>query len=114
MVIVILGILAAVAIPKYYSMKTDASDAAARGVTAGLRGAISVLYAKNVLDASDGVAYTMVDIAENAQISGVEGSGSGTITYTATIGGSLYTWTFTPACNLPTTAGEIVAVVVTW
>lgn len=114
MVIVILGILAAVAVPKYYSMKADARDSAARGITGAMRGAISILYAQNVLAASDGVAYTMTDIAISAQISGVEGSGSGTITYTATIGGSLYTWTFTPQCNLPTTAGGIVAVNTTW
>ena len=115
MVIVILGILAAVAIPKYISMKSEASDATARGITAGLRGALSVLYAKGVLDGSAGAGvYTMEDIVDNAQISGVETSGSGATTFTAKIGGSDYSWTLDPVSNLPTTAGAIVAQVATW
>ena len=114
MVIVILGILAAVAIPKYISMKSEASDATARGITAGLRGAVSVLYAKGVLDGSTGNVYNMVTIVDSAQISGVEGSTTGTNTFIATIGGSVYNWTLTPTANLPTTAGVIVAPVATW
>ena len=115
MVIVILGILAAVAIPKYVSMKDEASDATARGITAGLRGALSILYAKGVLDGSEGAGvYTMEDIVDDAQISGVEGSTSGATTFAATIGGSDYSWTLNPVSNLPTTAGAIVAQVATW
>ncbi|MBA3017029.1 MAG: prepilin-type N-terminal cleavage/methylation domain-containing protein [Proteobacteria bacterium] len=113
MVIVILGILAAVAIPKYVSMKTDAANASARGVTAGLRGSVSILYAEKML-AGNNTAYTMGQVVDGAQISGVEGSGSAAALYTATIGGSLYTWSLTPAVNLPTTAGGIVAVITTW
>ncbi|HUV51118.1 MAG TPA: prepilin-type N-terminal cleavage/methylation domain-containing protein [Anaerolineae bacterium] len=115
MVIVILGILAAVAIPKYVSMKGDAADATARGITAGLRGALSILYAKGVLDGSSGLGiYTMGNIVENAQISGVEASASGATTFTAKIGGSDYSWTLDPVSNLPETAGAIVAQVATW
>jgi len=108
MVIVILGILAAVAIPKYYSIKGDAADATARGITAGLRGAISVLYAKNVIGGTDGAAYTIADVVDTAQIAGVEGSGVAAANYTAAIGGVVYNWTFDPTANLPTTAGGIV------
>lgn len=116
MVIVILGILAAVAIPKYVSMKDEAADATARGITAGLRGALSILYAENLLHSVGTVYtnYTMGDIVDNAQISGVEGSGSGSTTFTAKIGGVDYNWTLTPVPNLPTTAGAIVAQVATW
>ncbi|MBU4288663.1 MAG: prepilin-type N-terminal cleavage/methylation domain-containing protein [Proteobacteria bacterium] len=116
MVIVILGILAAVAIPKYVSMKTDASDASARGITGGLRGALSVLYAQGVLYGSAGAAvYTMLNVFNNAQISGVEGSVTpAATTYLATLGGTSYMWSLTPVCNLPTTAGGIVAKVTTW
>ncbi|MCK4469542.1 MAG: hypothetical protein KAU60_14435, partial [Desulfobacterales bacterium] len=101
-------------IPKYISMKSEASDATARGITAGLRGAVSVLYAKGVLDGSTGNVYNMVTIVDSAQISGVEGSTTGTNTFIATIGGSVYNWTLTPTANLPTTAGVIVAPVATW
>lgn len=108
MVIVILGILAAVAIPKYVSMKDEASDATARGITAGLRGAVSILYAENLLGGTDGAAYTMSHVVDNAQISGVEGSVQAGTTFTALIGGSTYTWQFDPVANLPETAGGIV------
>lgn len=114
MVIVILGILAAVAIPKYVSMKSEAADATARGITAGLRGALGILYAENLLGGTDGAAYDMADIVGSAQISGVEASASGASTFTAQIGGSTYTWTLTPVANLPTTAGIIAAPVATW
>lgn len=108
MVIVILGILAAVAIPKYFSMKSDASDSSARGITASLRGAISVLYAENLLGGTDGTAYDMASVVGSAQISGVEASAQTGTTYTALIGGSTYTWEFSPTATLPETAGGIV------
>jgi len=107
MVIVILGILAAVAIPKYVNMKGDASDASARGITGAMRGALSILYAKNLLGDTN-TAYDMADIVDSAQISGVEDSTTVGTYFTATIGGSAYVWTLTPSPELPTTAGGIV------
>ncbi len=107
MVIVILGILAAVAIPKYVSMKDEAADATAKGITAGLRGAVSILYAKNLLGSTDGAAYNITDVVDAAQISGVDGSATAATTFTATIGGNAYVWTFSPTANLPDTAGTI-------
>ena len=47
MVIVILGVMAAVAIPKYYHIKKDAEIAAAKGVFGGIQGSIASFYAKN-------------------------------------------------------------------
>jgi MSHA pilin protein MshA len=41
-VIVILGILAATALPRFLDLRTDASDAAARGVAGGLSSASSI------------------------------------------------------------------------
>ena len=45
MVIVILGILAAVAIPKYYNLQTQAQQAAEDGVVGGVRAGIATFYA---------------------------------------------------------------------
>lgn len=45
-VIVILGILAAIAIPKYISITTDARIASVNGMAGGLRGAVSLARAK--------------------------------------------------------------------
>lgn len=45
MVIVILGILAAVAIPQYFNLQAQARTAAERGVVGGVRSGISTFYA---------------------------------------------------------------------
>lgn len=48
-VLVILGILAAVAVPKYLGMQKDAELAAAKGVVAELNGRASLAYAKQLI-----------------------------------------------------------------
>ena len=106
MVIVVLGILAATAVPKYFSIRTEAADASAKGITAALRGAVSVLYSQNLVGGTNGAAYDMEDVVDNAQISGVDSSGSATTNFTAEIGGVTYGWDWT-AANLPTTAGVV-------
>ena len=45
MIIVILGILAAVAIPKYYNLQTQAKVSAEKGVLGGVRSGIATYYA---------------------------------------------------------------------
>lgn len=57
-VIVILGILAVVAIPKYISLSSDASIAATNGVAAALASASVVNYAGRKANTSYGVAIT--------------------------------------------------------
>ena len=47
MIIVILGILAAVAIPKYYDLSTSAKLAAEKGVLGGVRAGIHTYFAQN-------------------------------------------------------------------
>ncbi|HNX68519.1 MAG TPA: prepilin-type N-terminal cleavage/methylation domain-containing protein [Candidatus Omnitrophota bacterium] len=47
MVIVLLGLLAVVAIPKYYDLQTDAKTAAEQGVVGGVRSGIYTYFAKN-------------------------------------------------------------------
>jgi prepilin-type N-terminal cleavage/methylation domain-containing protein len=106
MVIVVLGVLAATAVPKYFSIKTEAADASAKGITAALRGAVSVLYSQNLVGGTNGAAYNMQDVVGNAQVSGVDSSASATDAFTATIGGKAYGWDWT-AANLPTTAGVV-------
>jgi len=47
MIIVILGILAAVAVPKYFNLTTDAQTAAERGVIGGVRAGIQTYFANS-------------------------------------------------------------------
>lgn len=49
MVIVIIGILAAIAIPRFVDLRKDAQIAACRGNEGGLRGAISQFYARSAV-----------------------------------------------------------------
>lgn len=48
MVIVVLGILAAVAIPRYIDLQADAQTAAERGVVGGVRAGIHTYFAENL------------------------------------------------------------------
>ena len=50
MVIVIVGILAAVAIPMYVSLQNDAREAAEKGVVGGVRGGISTWHASALIN----------------------------------------------------------------
>ena len=59
-VIVILGILAAVAVPKFVDLSTDAGDAAAQGVAGALTSASSLNYATSVARGASGTGVVVV------------------------------------------------------
>ena len=59
-VIVILGILAATALPKFYNLSTDAEIAGAQGVAGGLASAGAINYAVRSLHSASGVSTTGV------------------------------------------------------
>jgi MSHA pilin protein MshA len=56
MVIVILGVLAAVAIPKFVDLKSDAQVAALQGIVGGIDSASAVNFAARSLRATNGAA----------------------------------------------------------
>lgn len=58
MVIVILGVLSAVAIPKYLDLKSDANLAAVQGVAGSLGSAAAVNFAARTANNTKGVAMT--------------------------------------------------------
>jgi len=94
-IIIILGILAAVAIPKYLDMRSDAANATAKSVLGALRGANSVLWGNRII-AGNNATYTFGDIAGNMQIQGgnmqYDAMGNAT-TMTLTVSGNVYTFT---------------------
>lgn len=69
-VIIIIGILAAVALPKYLEIKQDAGDATAKGVLSALRGASGILFAQYNIKGYT-TTYNMQDIIDAASIQGV-------------------------------------------
>jgi prepilin-type N-terminal cleavage/methylation domain-containing protein len=107
-IIVILGILAAVAIPKYIDMRQQAADSSARGILGGLRGAVTVVYANRTLN-SNTAAIDMAAVLNQVQLSGYDSSASGPTTLVVTISGNAYTFNLTPTNQLPTTPPTITA-----
>jgi len=113
-IIVIIGILAAVAIPKYLDLTTDAANATARGVLAALRGANSLVFAKRLLAPTTG-AYNFTDVISGAEIQGVTVGAPGATVVTITVpGGNTYVFNFT-AGTVPTMLGTVyAAATATW
>jgi len=61
-VIVILGILAATALPRFINVQSDARAAAVQGIAGGLRGAVALVQAKwQVMGGSGVSSVTMAD-----------------------------------------------------
>jgi MSHA pilin protein MshA len=68
MVIVILGVLSAVAIPKYLDLKSDANVAAVNGVAGALSSAAAVNFAARTANPKNGVQMaTCTDVAKGLQ-----------------------------------------------
>src|SRR4030042_2436796 len=83
-IIVIIGILAAIAVPRYIDLTTQASNATARGVLGALRGANSLIFAQRIVGGTP-TAYTWGDVVAGAQIQGVSSAVDAT-SFTVTAG----------------------------
>lgn len=104
-VIIIIGILAAVAVPKYQEIQQQASDATAKGVLSALRGTISIVFASKNLK-SDFTAYTMGDIVSKAAVTGVTVGTPDAANVAITIQNRTYTFTLSGVA-LPADPGVI-------
>ena len=105
-IIVIIGILAAVAVPQYLDLTRSSANGAARGILGGLRSANSLLFASRIIGGTV-AAYDWTAIVNNAQIQGVEYT-YGTQTFTMTAGGYTYAFELSPTTpQAPTTPATI-------
>ena len=105
-IIVIIGILAAVAIPKYIDLTQSAADATARGVLGALRGANGLVFAQRIIGNTAGT-ITMGDITAGAQIQGVTVGVAATDTVSIVVPGP-YTYTFNLTIGtVPTAMGTV-------
>jgi prepilin-type N-terminal cleavage/methylation domain-containing protein len=98
-VIIIIGILAAVAIPKYMEIKEQAADATAQGILGALRGANSILFAEYNLKPTGfilGNTYNITTLVGAANIMGVTTAVSGT-NLILTVGGAAAAYTISVA-----------------
>ncbi len=113
MVIVILGILAATALPKFVNLGTDARKAALSGVEGAMRSAATLAHAASLAAGSsvvtiEGTAYTMTNgypaVADINTLTGVTGGNYST----ATAGTIQDTGAATPAsCQIVYTAAGV-------
>lgn len=62
-IIAVLGILAAVAIPKYTNITTESKEAAARGALGGLRSGITIFYANEAVTTGNANWPSLVQLA---------------------------------------------------
>ncbi len=109
-VIIIIGILAAVAIPKYLEIKEDAGDATAKGILSALRGSSAILFAQYNIKGTVN-PYTMSDIIGAASIQGVTlANTDGTSVQIQVPGAATYTMSINNPANLPTTPASIACV----
>lgn len=109
-IIVIIGILAAIAIPKYIDLTRSAADGTAKGVLGSLRSANAMLFGQRIIG-NTVAAYTMGAIAGTTGMGELRGFiyVNGATTFIMTAGGYVYTFTLTPTPQAPTTYGSITA-----
>jgi MSHA pilin protein MshA len=102
-VIVILGILAATALPKFVDLSTDAGNAAAQGVAGALASGTSINYAKYAVNSGGAtrlhVANVCTDVLAGSLVSGV------TIQAAAPVGSSQFQIAGTGDCSAATAGG---------
>jgi prepilin-type N-terminal cleavage/methylation domain-containing protein len=106
-IIVILGILAAVAIPRYIDMRQDAANSTARGILGGLRDAATLVYTNRIV-VNATTPIDMTAVLSQAQVSGLDSSTFGPTTLAITISGNSYTYVLTPTNAFPTTHPTVI------
>jgi len=94
-IIVIIGILAAVAIPTYIDLTTDAAEGTARGILGALRSANTLIFAERLIRGS-ATAYDWTSIVGSAQIQGVSTTTPSATYFTITVGANAYSFSLNP------------------
>jgi prepilin-type N-terminal cleavage/methylation domain-containing protein len=98
MVIVLLGIIAAIAIPKYVDLRTEAADATASGIVGAIVSSASIGYADLVTKGSSST-FPLFTTLHNTYLQAQNITlypSTGANFWTATVGGQAYAFTYTP------------------
>jgi len=107
-IVVVIGILSAVTVPRYINFIRNATDSTAKGVLIGLRGQNTLMFSQRIIKGTT-ATYTMRDIANNmSELKGFNWTAAAT-RFTMTVRGNTYTFTLTPTPRPPRTQGTITA-----
>ena len=91
MVIVIIGILAAVAVPKFVDLKSSANNSVLKGVQGSLNGAIVMLHSQYIVSATTYNATTLTNQIQQQGFTLVAGAAA----ITASVDANCYaTWSY--------------------
>jgi|TARA_B110000438_G_C15540660_1_gene532622 prepilin-type N-terminal cleavage/methylation domain-containing protein len=106
MVIVILGILAATAVPKFIDLRADAVDARRDNLTGALRASVNILHANYIL--RNNSTYDVTAIVGSVDAQGLTPVAASATSVTAEADGVTYSWSFTPHGGIqdPATIGD--------
>jgi prepilin-type N-terminal cleavage/methylation domain-containing protein len=100
MILVILGILAAIAVPRYLDLASNAETATVKAYTGTLRSAAAISYANAVVNGTATGSINVTSVWN--QLAETGGLNSSTNGFNAVINGKTYNWTFTA----PMTIGD--------
>jgi MSHA pilin protein MshA len=94
MVIVLLGVLAAIAIPKYVDLKKDAQNATADGIVASMSSGAAIGYAKSAVSGT--ATYPTITDLDNSylNVKNVQSWAHDDTAFTADIKGLVYSFTY--------------------
>lgn len=97
MVIVLLGIIAAIAIPKYVDLRTDAQNATADGIVGAVVSSAAIGYADRAVKGTTPVTYpSLTDLqATYLRAQKITLNKSSANSWTAQVGAQDYTFTYT-------------------
>jgi len=99
MVIVLLGIIAAIAIPKYIDLRTEAADATAAGIVGAIVSSASIGYA-DLVTRNAGTTFPTITALDTTYLKAQNitlNLDAGNNRWTALIGGTTYTFNYTQA-----------------
>ena len=96
MVIVLLGIIAAVAVPKYVDLREQAADATAEGIVGAMVSSAAIGYADLITKGSSNTFPAFTTLHNSyLQVQNVTlYPDTGNSFWTATVGGDIYTFTY--------------------
>ena len=105
MVIVILGILAATALPRFYDFSTQAEAATANGLTGAFGSTAAINYANNRINGTANFITTDTQLLAAMAQAPSECTADGNAVLACTINGNAYTYTINPVESATTAAG---------